>query len=138
MNGLDVNANWIGDDSLFSQLNSIQNLLLEKKKKMKEMMAAQFFPIELLKANKGLSKVILGGPTCTVDGIEILCIIYHLASGGIILDILVDILCHYDQLVSGKFGDLPPAIILDGHGSRLSIQFLHIVNNLATDRSVIG
>jgi hypothetical protein len=40
------------------------------------------------------------------------------------------VLQHYDKHVPRKAGDPPPAVILDGHGSRLSIEFLRYVNNL--------
>jgi hypothetical protein len=64
------------------------------------------------------------------QGKSIPSIVRRSASGGITPEILVEVLQHYDKHVPRKAGDPPPAAILDGHGSRLSIEFLRYVNNL--------
>ena len=53
-------------------------------------------------------------------------------SGGITPTILVAILIHLDDhgVTKRALGEPPPYLIVDGHGSRLSIPFLRYTNNL--------
>jgi hypothetical protein len=135
VHGLDVNAGWIGDDSMFNEIKNITKGI-DKEKKMKEMLAGSVFSTALLQLNTGPGKVFPGGPTCTINGIDIPTVVCRSASGGITPAILVDVLRVYGTLIPRVDGDPPPGAILDGHGSRLSIVFLRYINNLDGEGNV--
>jgi hypothetical protein len=97
---------------------------------LKVAMKSSVFPQEVLKLNTGPGKVFPGGPVYSFQGKSIPTLVLRSASDGITPEILVEVLQHYDKHVPRKEGDPPPAAILDGHGSRLSIEFLRYVNNL--------
>lgn len=98
-------------------------------------------PPDLLKANLGPGKAFPGGPSCNFNGQEIPAFVTSSQSGGITPEILVDILKHLDKhgVTNRAEGDPPPCLIVDGHGSRLSIPFLRYINNLdANGLTVLG
>ena len=136
LHGLDVNAKWIGDDTMFNEIKNINNDN-GKEKKMKEMLAGSVFSVELLKLNTGPGKVFPGGPICIVNGTEIPTVVRRSASGGITPEILVDVLKVYDALIPRVPGEPAPGAILDGHGSRLSDVFMRYINNLDEDGNAV-
>ena len=73
-----------------------------------------------------------GGPVCDFNGRKIPSFVTRSESGGITPEILVEILQHLDThgVTNQIEGDPPPCLIVDGHGSRLSVPFLHYINNL--------
>jgi hypothetical protein len=127
MNGFDIEAAWIGDDDVFQSVHdgsiSIDDAV---------------FTVDDLKRNTGKGKVFPGGPVCTYKGVDIPTLIHRSDSGGITPEILVDVLRHFDKHIPRIEGDPPPACILDGHGSRLSIPFLRYIRNLDENGDVIA
>ena len=87
---------------------------------------------QLLAVNMGPGKVFPGGPVCEYKGKRIPAFVTSSESGGISGVILVEVLKHLDKYgaTERKFGDPPPCLLVDGHGSRLSIPFLRYINNL--------
>ena len=69
---------------------------------------------------------------CDFNGRKIPSFVTRSESGGITPEILVEILQHLDThgVTNQIEGDPPPCLIVDGHGSRLSVPFLHYINNL--------
>ncbi|OEU10317.1 hypothetical protein FRACYDRAFT_247281 [Fragilariopsis cylindrus CCMP1102] len=104
LHGLDVNAIWIGDDTMFNEIKNMNNDN-DKEKKMKEMLADTVFSVELLQLNTGPGKVFPGGPICIVNGIKVPTLVRRSASGGITPEILVDVLRLYDSLIPRAPGD---------------------------------
>jgi len=126
LHGFDIEAEWIGDDSFYNGIKNSDDSTASLKAAMKN----SIFPHELLQMNTGPGKVFPGGPVCSFKGCNIPTIVRRSVSGGITPEILVEVLQHYDKYVPREAGDPCPAAILDGHGSRLSIEFLRYVNNL--------
>ena len=83
-------------------------------------------PIDVMKKNMGPGKVFPGGPTYKFNGKTIPSFVTKSESGGITSEILVQILEHLDKMgvTDRNPGDPRPCLLLDGHGSRLSIPFL--------------
>jgi hypothetical protein len=133
MHGFDIEADWIGDDSFYNDIkNSVDSAAA-----LKIALNSSIFPQVLLKMNTGPGRVFPGGPVCSFQGKSIPSIVRRSSSGGITPEILVEVLQHYDKHVPRKAGDPPPAAILDGHGSCLSIEFLrYYVNNLDRNGNV--
>jgi hypothetical protein len=126
MNGFDIKASWIGNDAVFQ---NVQAGLID--------IDDAVFTTDDLKWNTGKSKVFPGGPVCTYKGIDIPTLIHRSDSGGITPEILVDWPRHFDKHIFRIGGDPPPACILDGHGSRLSIPFLRYIRNQDENGDVI-
>jgi len=73
-----------------------------------------------------------GGPTCTVNNIDIPCYCTHAPHGGVTTELLVDIFKHLDgtglfQCATG--GEPNPAMTCNGHDSRMKLPFLRCVND---------
>jgi hypothetical protein len=133
MHGFDIEADWIGDDSFYNDIkNSVDSAAA-----LKIALNSSIFPQVLLKMNTGPGRVFPGGPVCSFQGKSIPSIVWRSSSGGIIPETLVEVLQHYDKHIPSEAGDPPPAAILDGHGSRLSIEFLRYVNNLDRNGDVV-
>lgn len=104
--GKDVLADWIGDDDDFE-------------------------------ANIGPGKYFPMGPTCVVDGKEIPCYCDCSRNGSMTSGILKRILEKLDQLGVTKRGvdedgkPYYPALIVDGHISRMGLPFLKYINDAA-------
>jgi hypothetical protein len=126
MNGFDIEASWTGNDEVFQK---VQAGLISNDDAV--------FTTDDLKQNTGKGKVFPGGPVCTYNGIDIPTLVYQSDSGGITLEILVDCLRHFDKHIPRKADDPPPACILDGHGSRLSIPFLCYIRNQDDNGDVV-
>jgi hypothetical protein len=131
--GFDIDARWIGDDSFYNRIKYSP----DSEARLKEAMKNEVFPEALLKLNTGPGRAFPGGPVCTFQGHTIPSVVRRSSSGGITPEILVGVLQHYDKHVPRKEGDPSPAAILDGHGSRLSIEFLRYINNLDRDGEVV-
>ena len=102
--GKDIFAEWIGDDNDFE-------------------------------SNIGPGKYFPMGPTCTVDGKEIPCYCDCSLNGSMISGILRQILEKLDKEGVVKHGTNEdgtiyyPALIIDGHISRMGLTFLKYINN---------
>ena len=83
----------------------------------------------VLKRNTGAGKVFPGGPICNFKGVDIPTLVCHSKSGGITAEILRGVLQHYDKYIPRQPGDPMPACILDGHGSRFSIEVVDYIQN---------
>jgi len=83
------------------------------------------------KQNYGKGKYFPGGPKCNFRGAEIPCYITCSPKGSITSEILADMLKWIDSF--GVFPRVPggptPFLLLDGHGSRLSVPFLKYIND---------
>jgi hypothetical protein len=132
--GLDIDAPWQGDCTVFEQLKAKKAEADEATddSEASTKLDGIVIPVELLEANLGEGRVFPGGPTCHFNGNEIPPFVTSSESGGITPEILVSILKHLDRYgaASRKEGDPPPCLIVDGHGSRLSLPFLNYINNL--------
>ena len=101
--GKDIFADWIGED------NEIE----------KNVGPGKYFPM---------------GPTCVVDGEKIPCYCDCSSNGSITGKILTRILMRLDELGVVERGidknghPFYPALIIDGHISRLSLLFLKYIN----------
>ena len=83
----------------------------------------------MLKRNTGHGKVFPGGPICNFKGVDIPTLVCHSKSGGITAEILRGVLQHYDKYIPRQPGEPMPACILDGHGSRFSIEVVDYIRN---------
>ena len=147
--GFDVEAEWNGDLSKFDEIkaaidtsskvnNETQNVR-DKSKKRSKKLEIPTVPLSLLEANMGPGHPFPGGPECYFNGRKIPSFVTSSESGGITNEILVEILQHLDKHgVSNRVvGEPPPCLIVDGHGSRLSVPFLRYVNNLDENGDVV-
>ena len=141
--GFDVDAAWEGDLSVFDE---IKQRVKRKEQEADAAGAANDFvrkrtisgrlvpslPAAMLAQNMGEGKAFPGGPVCHFNGKDIPPFVTSSDSGGITPIILVEILKHLDHhgITNRAPGDPPPCLIVDGHGSRLSIPFLRYINNL--------
>jgi hypothetical protein len=79
-------------------------------------------------ANMGPGKAFPGGPTCHFRGKDVPCFVAANAHGGIDETILTGILQRMDSLgVLRRQGEPNPFLLVDGHGSRFSVDFLGYV-----------
>ena len=87
---------------------------------------------EQLNMNIGPKRRFPGPVSCEFNGITIPTLVFASKGGGVTEDILVAALKHLDDLnVFSRERDLPhPALLVDGHGSRLQPKFLQYINNL--------
>ena len=94
----------------------------------------------LLWNNMGQGKVFPGGPICEFNWKKVPIFVTNSGSGGITPEILVEVLKYLDKVgvTERKDGDPPPCLLVDGHGSRLSIPFLQYINNLDQDGNKIA
>jgi hypothetical protein len=88
--------------------------------------------LEFFEENFGEGKMFPGGPTCEYNEKKIPCMIRYSKKGGITPDILTDILKTIDTL--GVFEKerekgIKPFLLLDGHQSRFSIEFLEYITD---------
>lgn len=80
--------------------------------------------------NSGKDKKYPYGPTCTVRGVKVLCLVRWSPKGSITSEILAEIYEVLDYLkVFDRSGGAIPFFLLDGHGSRVELPFLKYVNN---------
>ena len=86
---------------------------------------------KLCEENCGPGRYFPGAPVCHFRGIDIQAISYTSASGSMTPQILVNVLKYLDQLkvFPRKEGGPKPVIILDGHATRLSYDFLKYIND---------
>ena len=81
--------------------------------------------------NSGPGKRFPGGPTCIFQGKELPCLIRWSKKGSITSEILTDIIATLDQYgVFDRSDGAKPFLLIDGHGSRLGLEFLKYINNL--------
>ena len=115
-NGFDFEAEWQGDESLLGELPSQDQM----------------------DANKGPNLRYPGLVSCVFNGITIPGLVLASDSGGVTPEILVECLQHLDKLnVFPRDIGLPsPALLVDGHGSRLAPCFVQYCNNLKDDFSL--
>jgi len=88
----------------------------------------------------GEGKVFPGGPSCFVNGVEIPCLCVCSSNGSVTEEILTQILQKLDEYKLTKRDlseSLYPMLIVDGHGSRLGLQFLSYINELSTKWMVV-
>jgi hypothetical protein len=79
-------------------------------------------------ANMGSGKAFPGGPTCHFRGKDVPCFVAANAHGGIDETILTGILRRMDSLgVLRRQGEPNPFLLVDGHGSRFTVEFLGYV-----------
>jgi hypothetical protein len=131
--GFDFDAKWDGDLSLFRDYKEkIQQQSEDNEVDKIKTSELPEIPLALLNANVGPGKAFPGGPVCDFNGKKIPPLVTNSESGGITPEILVRILKHLDKhgVTNRGEGDPPPCLIVDGHGSRLSIPFLRYINNL--------
>ena len=112
MYGLDVNAPWIG-------------------KPLDPSRDPTTFTINELKDNIGPGKRHPGGVTIEFQGKKMKMRVFHNETGTMTSSILVDILKGIDEIELFERRDdvPPPAILVDGHGSRFGHDFLCYINN---------
>jgi hypothetical protein len=81
--------------------------------------------------NIGEGKFYPGGPTCNFRGKKVPCMAFVLESGGITAEILVDVLKNFDELdLFPRTENGPtPFLLVDGHHSRMSPQFMEYIND---------
>ena len=86
--------------------------------------------IDFIRFNYGEGKFFPGGPKCEYRGKQVPCFIRWSKKGGITSEILKQILETIDHLglVTRTEGRLP-ALIVDGHGSRLELPFVKYIND---------
>ena len=85
-----------------------------------------------IRDNFGPGKLMPGGPICTINDIDIPTHCTHSPHGGVTTDTLVDIFKYLDAtgiFPRGAGGQPNPAMICDGHDSRMKLPFLRYVNN---------
>ena len=144
--GFDEDAEWKGDLSHFDKTKEALETSNERdddddgadddgdesKKKMLKTSDLPDIPLDILEQNMGEGKPFPGGPVCDFNGKRIPSFVTSSESGGITAEILVEILQHLDKhgVSNRTAGEPPPCLILDGHGSRLSVPFLRYINNL--------
>ena len=84
-----------------------------------------------MRRNHGPGKRYPGKPTCIFRGKEVPAFVCCSPKGGILSDLLMQMLKRMDTLA--LFPRLPggplPFILLDGHGSRLNLPFLEYINH---------
>ena len=90
---------------------------------------------EQMNANMGRHRRYPGPISCLYNGITIPGLVFSSKGGGVTPQILVESLKHLDRLgVYPRGNGLPdPALLVDGHGSRLAPVFVAYVNNLQPD-----
>jgi len=90
---------------------------------------------EQMDMNMGQKRRFPGPIDCVFNGIRIPTLMFASLGGGVTEEILVAALKHLDDLkVFPREEGLPhPALVVDGHGSRLQPKFLRYVNNLKED-----
>ena len=80
--------------------------------------------------NSSANKRLPGGPTCKFQGKEVPCLTRWSDKGSITSVILVNILGTLDHIgVFDRSNGKLPSLLLDGHGSRLGLEFLKYINN---------
>jgi hypothetical protein len=80
--------------------------------------------------NTGPGKIYPNGPTCVFKGKEVPCMVCNTESGSITSELLVSFLKHMDDLeIFPRDDGVKPFLLLDGHGSRLELPFLHYIND---------
>ena len=80
--------------------------------------------------NFGEGKVFPGGLTCLFNGKSVPCFVRWSEKGGINSAILTDILREMDARGIFKREDgRVPFLLLDGHGSRIELEFLQYVSD---------
>lgn len=87
--------------------------------------------ILLTEDNFGEGKFYPGGPRCMFRGKRIPYLPLVSPSGGITSDLLVEILkyCDNNNIYERREGGPVPMLVLDGHESRLGLQFLEYIND---------
>ena len=77
-------------------------------------------------------RVYPGGPKCNYNGKLVDHLTYILESGGITGDILIEILKYFVEtdLFPRLPGGIIPALIVDGHQSRLDPKFVEYINDV--------
>jgi len=113
--GFDFEADWVGDECLLGELPTQDQI----------------------DANKGPGLHYPGPLSCDFNGITIPGLVFASKGGGVTPEILVATLKHLDRLnVFPRDCGLPsPALLVDGHGSRLAPVFVQYCNNLDKDFS---
>merc|ERR1740124_632598 len=80
--------------------------------------------------NSGKDKKYPCGPTCTVRGVKVPCLVRWSPKGSITSEILADICGTLDYLkMFDRSGGTMPFFLLDGHGSQIELPFLEYLNN---------
>lgn len=115
-NGFDPQAEWVGTGE-----DQCQQGLLPTQEQMD--------------MNMGHRRRFPGPIDCVLNGIRIPSLMFASLGGGVTEEILVAALKHLDDLkVFPREEGLPhPALLVDGHGSRLQPKFLQYINNLKPD-----
>ena len=88
--------------------------------------------IDVLEDNYSPGRLFPGGPTCIFEGKEIPVMVRYSEKGGINADILTDILRTLDTLKvfhHYRENGIVPFLLVDGHMSCFSIQFLEYITN---------
>ena len=88
--------------------------------------------LQLIEENTGEGKLFPGIPSCTYKGKEIPGYVAFSESGGITPTILTNIFRRLDNLHifdEDRSNGIIPFVLLDGHGSRFSIEFLEYIND---------
>jgi hypothetical protein len=88
--------------------------------------------LQFFRDNYGENKLFPGGPMCEYNGKKVPCMIRYTKGGGISPEILTDILRTIDTL--GVFEKereegIKPFLLLDGHQSRFSVEFLEYITD---------
>jgi hypothetical protein len=82
-----------------------------------------------IQGNTGRNKRYPMGPTCVFNGITVPTFCCCSENGSITAELLVEMLKVMDRLnVFDRADNVPPFLILDGHGSRFDLLFLQYVN----------
>jgi len=90
-----------------------------------------------IEANTGRNKRYPMGPSCVFNGIDVPAFCCCSENGSITAELLVEMLKVMDRLnLFDRTDNVPPFLILDGHGSRFDLLFLQYINATATKWNV--
>ena len=90
------------------------------------------FDMDFIEEHTKSSGALAGGPKCSHNGKEIPCFYGASPHGGITGQMLADMLKFLDERnVYERSDNLKPFLLLDGHNSRFSLEFLSYINDEA-------
>ena len=139
--GYDFEADWVGEGEqpcLLGELRPDQDDDDDDDDDDDQLVLSGILPTkQQMNANIGRRRRYPGPVCCEFNDITIPGLVFVSPSGGVTPQILVQSLEHLDQLgVFPRGNGMPdPALLVDGHGSRLAEPFVQYVNNLKEDFS---
>ena len=135
--GYDFEADWVGEGEqpcLLGELRPDEDD--DDEDDDDQLHLSGFLPTqEQMNANIGRRRRYPGPISCVYNNITIPGLVFSSKGGGVTPQILVESLQHLDRLgVYPRGNGMPdPALLVDGHGSRLSPVFVSYINNLKDD-----